>query len=86
MIALCARVLQKFQKPRSHFIFKLLPYNFLDKISKTLKFLKNSLRRKKRNMRDINKSEQKALAEECEKIPLAINDKYYLINSHWLFR
>jgi hypothetical protein len=34
-------------------------------------------------MKDINKNEQKTLAEECLKLALEINDKYYLINSHW---
>ena len=34
-------------------------------------------------MKDINKSEQKALAEECSQMSLVLNDKYYLINSHW---
>ena len=34
-------------------------------------------------MKDINKSEQKKVAEESKELPLALDDKYYLINSHW---
>lgn len=34
-------------------------------------------------MKDINKSEQQKLAEESKELPLALDDKYYLINSHW---
>lgn len=34
-------------------------------------------------MKDINKEEQKNLAEDCSKLALALNDKYFLINSHW---
>jgi DUSP domain len=34
-------------------------------------------------MKDTSKEELKALAEECNSIPLQVNDKYYLINSHW---